>query len=246
MLDIDVQELLDGRPLALPRHDSLLLRRLTEPDFDVVLGFRASVVASVGDPEILRLMPEEESYVRESLNDQNFAIGLFSNHRLVAYNSQFWPQTDEDLRQLYIYDQTQGRAAPGEITYAGGVMVEPNLRGTGLQKLLIEARQRAAYSVGRRHHFSTVSFANHFSWRNVITTGGRVISIYEFEDPRYGHTSRMFLHQSPNPRPLADETVWVDPLDIAAQRRLLDSGHVGARFRTEACRIQIAYQREAD
>lgn len=244
MLDIDVRNLLAGKPLVLAQFDNLVLRRLAESDFGEVLAFRASVVGSVGNPEVLRLMPEEESYVRDSLDEKNFAIGLFSKDRLVAYNSQFWPQSDEDLRQLYIFDQTRTHAAPEEITYAGGVMVEPTLRGSGLQRLLIEARQLAAYSVGRRHHFSTVSFANHFSWRNVMETGGRVIAIYEFEDPRYGPTSRMFLHQSPKPRPLASEPTWVDPLDIATQRTLLASGHVGTGFRRTGNKVEIAYQIE--
>lgn len=244
MMNLDAQGLLEGTRFVLPQQDNLVLSRLNAANFEDLLLFRANVVRRVGDPDILRLMPDEETYVRDSLDQRNFAIGVFSDRQLIAYNSQFWPQNDQELRELYIYDQTQGRAKPGEITYAGGVMVDPDLRGTGLQKLLIEARRIAAYSVGRRHHFSTVSFANHYSWRNVMETGGRVISIYEFEDPRYGYTRRMFLHQSPFPRPLAEETTWVDPLDIAAQYDLLACGHVGARFRSEGKRLQIAYQKE--
>lgn len=246
MLDIDAQSLLDGTRLVLAEHDDLVLVRLTGSDYDELLAFRAAIVESVANPEILRLMPEEESYVRESLAEKNFAIGLFRGDRLVAYNSQFWPVSDADLRELYIYGQTRPHAEPREITYAGGVMIDPTLRGTGLQKSLIEARRLAAYHVGRRHHFSTVSFANPFSWRNVIETGGRIIAIFDFEDPRYGPTSRMFLHQSPTPRHLVSEAVWVDPLDIAAQRALLASGHVGAHFRSAGDKTEIAYQRQVD
>jgi len=246
MVALDIPALLAGRDIRLAETPQLVLRRLDRGDFECLRHFRAEIVAAIGDPDILRLMPEEEAYVADSLNAKNLAMGLFKRDRLVAYNSLFWPETDDDLRNLYIYDEARPRAAPREIAYAGGLMVDPLARGAGLQKLLIEVRQVTTYHVRRRHHFSTVSFANHFSWRNILEMGGRVVAVYEFEDPRYGHTRRMLTHQAPTPKALAPKEIWLAPLDIEAQRDLLVSGHVGTKFRLGSSGAEIAYQREID
>ncbi len=98
--------------------------------------------------------------------------------------------------------------------------------------------------IGRPHHFATLGFANYFSWRNTLGMGGRVVAIYEFEDPRYGPTSRMLTHRAPAPPPLADQIVWLDCLDIAGQRECLRTGLVGTEYRMSSRRAEIGYRRE--
>ncbi|WP_289295591.1 hypothetical protein [uncultured Reyranella sp.] len=239
----DVPAFLRGLDIVVKDRGDFILRRLFPSDFDCLLSFRENIVNSIGDPDILRLMPDEHSFVEAALNMGNFAIGLFDDRRMVAFNSQFWPSTDEDLHELHIYDCVRRRASASKITFAGGIMVDPEFRG-GLQKFLMEVRSTVASHVGRRHHISTVSFANPFSWRNIMEMGGRMIAIYEFDDPRYGHTSRMLMHASPKPKSLADDAIWVQSMDIEGQRVVLGRGMVGAAFRKAGSGFEIAYQTE--
>jgi hypothetical protein len=246
MTSLDVPAFLLGDQVLVKERAGLILRRLLPADFDRLLRFRADIVAAVGNPEVSRLMLDEATFVSDALDPRNFAIGLFDNDRMVAQNSQFWPSDEDDLRSLGIYEYVRRRASASQITFAGGVMVDPRLRGSGLQKFLIEVRQIVASHVSREHHISTVSFANHFSWRNIMESGGRIIAIYEFEDPRFGQTRRMFMHASPAAKPLSEDKIWLDPTDIEAQRTLLAEGMVGTTFRNAATGLEIAYQRELD
>jgi len=241
---LNVPAVLAGDRIALPRASGFTLGRLGPSDYADLRNFRAEIVESIGNPDVIRLMPDEEQYVHECLDEKNFAVGLFDNKQLVAFNSLLWPSTDDELRELHIYEFVRSRALASTIAYAGGVMVHPSLRGRGFQKLLIEVRMVVTAHVGRPHHFSVVSFANVFSWRNILEMGGRVVGLFEFTDARYGDTSRLFTHQSPAPKPLSDHTIWVDSLDIEAQRRLLTDGLVGTEFRMLGAMAQLGYRHE--
>jgi hypothetical protein len=244
MITLDVPALLAGSRTTASVGGEFTLRRLRPPDFTVLRDFRAEIVESVGDPDVIRLMPDEERYVHECLAENNFVFGLFDGDRLLAFNSSSWPATDEDLRELYIYDLVRPRAPASAIAYVGSTMVHALLRGRGVHRFLMRVRMAVSAHVGRQHHFATVSAANFHSWRNILRMGGRVIGLYEFTDPRYGETSRLFTHQSPAPKTLGDELEWVDSDAIEAQRSLLGGGLVGVEFRTLDSTAQLGYRRE--
>jgi hypothetical protein len=244
MQPTDVPVFLSGANMKLPEVPELTLRRLVPADYDLVLRFRSDIVSGLANPDQLRLMPNEEQYVEDSLKSKNFAEGLFKDGRLVAYNSLFLPNNDDDLQELHIHELVKGRASPDELAYAGGVMVDPAYRGHSLQKLLIDVRKVVMAALGRPHHFATVGFGNYFSWRNILDSGARVVEVFDFEDPRHGPTSRMFTHLSPSPPPLSAEKTWMDSLDISGQRDLLHDGHVGTEYRVLDGRADIAYQQE--
>jgi len=244
MQPFDQSGLLSGADIGLAVLPDMVLRRLDPTDYDLLLRFRTEIVSAVANPDLLRLMPKEGEYVAESLHSQNLVMGLFQDSKLLAYDSLFLPNTDADLRELYIYEHTKGRAPAAEIAFAGGLMVAPAFRGHSLQRRLIEVRQAVMEKMRRPHQFSTVGFGNYFSWRNALATGARVVDVYDFVDSRYGPTSRMFCHWNPAAPPLAVETVWLDCLDIDSQRVCLKQRLVGTCYRMSNSRAEIGYRQE--
>jgi hypothetical protein len=245
MQPFDVSAFLSGAEILLPEATGMILRRLVASDYAELLSFRSDVVSAIADPDIIRLAPNENEYVREMLHSDHVVLGLYRDNALTAFNGQFLPVTDEHLRGLLIDRHMLGRAKPSEITYAAGVMVAPQLRGQKLQALLIEARAHIMQTLGRPCHVATVAFSNHHSWRNILDSGARVISLFEFDDPRYGPTSRMLTFRTPTPPALVGETVWVDAKDFGRNRALLETGFVGTAYREHAGRLELSYRHEA-
>jgi hypothetical protein len=246
MQSLDVPGFLAGAEINLPEISDMMLRRLGPHDYNVLLRFRAEIVSAIANPDVLRLMPHEEEFVEYSVHASNLAEGIFHNGKLVAYDSLFLPNSDDDLRSLHIYEHARKRAPATNIGSVGGIMVDAVYRGRGLQRLLARIRRVVASELGRPHHFATIGFANHFSWRNGLSGGWRLIDVFDFTDPRYGPTSRMLLYRNPAPQPLSEEKIWIDPLDISRQRTLLGNGLVGTEYRMSDGRVELAYQRECD
>src|SRR5471030_1757931 len=116
MQPFDVSAFLSGVEILLPEATDMVLRRLGDSDYAELLSFRSDVVSAIADPDIIRLMPNENEYVREMLHSDHIALGLYQDNALVAFNGQFLPVTDEHLRGLLIDQHMLGRAKPGEIT----------------------------------------------------------------------------------------------------------------------------------
>src|SRR5437868_3464453 len=94
---------------------------------------------------------------------------------------------------------------------------------------LTQGRRSITQQIGRTHHFAIAAFGNHFSWRNALGNGFKVVGIVDLTDPNYGNLTRMLLRWSQEASPL--ETIWVKARDIAEQRVLVSRNFVGTTFR---------------
>lgn len=64
MIALDVSTLLAGAPVPWPSAEGLSLRRLWSSDHIVLRDFRAEIVESTGNPDVIRPMPTRSSTFR--------------------------------------------------------------------------------------------------------------------------------------------------------------------------------------
>ena len=155
------------------------LRLLTLDDLDILVAMRNEVLAHLPNPDLHMREPNEIEYLRAHLTplttnlgtapehpmERGEIIGVFDKGQLVAYGMLGLPLPDaeDNLGKLLpIPPETYCQVA-----HIAGCMVREDMRGQGLQRLLLAARLVLAKIHGRTVCAARVSMHNHASRRNM-------------------------------------------------------------------------------
>lgn len=160
------------------------LRLLQLDDLDILVAMRNEVLARLPNPDLHMREPNEIAYLQAHLTplaenlgtapehapmERGEIIGVFDKGQLVAYGMLGLPlpEAEDNLGKFLpiapeIYCQ---------VAHIAGCMVRENMRGQGLQRLLLAARLALAKIHGRTVCAARVSMHNHASRRNMQRQG---------------------------------------------------------------------------
>jgi len=216
---------------ALEPAPEFLSRELGPADLDAVETLHRQAIGPVPDPEIVK--PESRAYFESILAGRGRTIGLFRGD-LVAYGILQHDHTPKDGPHRLL-----GVAPERAVGRLAGASVRPDLRGRGLQRLLIA--ERVAIAPPDMLLFSTAAPANAPSWSNLVAAGFNITDIQMF----FGGYAR-YLMVRDGSAPEVGATVVVDPLDFERQWALFKLGWRGyGRSRLERGTVGVLFARPA-
>lgn len=160
------------------------MRLLQLDDVDMLVNMRNEVLARLPNPDLYMPEPNEMAYLQAYLTplsasldgasstqpmERGEIIGVFDKGQLVAYGMLGLPLAeDEDNFARFLPVAAENYC---EVAHITGCMVRENMRGQGLQRLLLAARMALAKIHGRSVCAAQVSMHNHTSRRNMQRQG---------------------------------------------------------------------------
>ena len=169
------------------------LRRLVPSDLAALLQLQDDVLADIQGPLLRANSPE---VFQDCLQNQ-FVLGAIREGRLVAAGILLDVGQEDENIQTYLSRDSDAIEASCNLKL---VLVEPNSRGFGVAKLIVEQLEREASLRGRRHILCTIHPKNRLSQRlfgglgyrrrkRVVTSYG-VRYVFELELPTPNSTRR--------------------------------------------------------
>lgn len=151
------------------RGEMELTVRLIRPDeVDLVMNLQARVHAHMPDPSLLAA--EDREQVEESVGP-DACLGIFDGDRIIAFALMVANRESEERNT----GQKNGYP-PEECVSFDTAFVDPDYRGLGMQKYLLEVREQIARQMGAKRALVTVAPQNVHSLRNVQGFGFEVIA----------------------------------------------------------------------
>jgi len=141
----------------------LLVRLLRPDEVDAAVALQDRVYACMPDRSLLALTGREE--IEES-TEKDVCIGVFDGERLAAFAMMVVNRVSETRNT----GQKNG-FPPEECVSFDTAFVDPDYRGLGLQRCLLQAREDVARQLGAKYALVTVAPENEFSLRNVMGQG---------------------------------------------------------------------------
>lgn len=197
------------------------LRFLGRNDLPELNAFRDRIFA--GLPDIDAYYPEDPEFAGWHLAERGRTLGVLCEGQLmgcavIGIPLDGMPNFAADIPDLGL--------DPLAVAHMCSCMVDPRLRGQGLQRLLVSMRVMLAVGLGRPHLLTRVAVINHVSLTNMLACDfvlRRVIVMH-------GTRLRYVLHRNltaPPPRWVAAEAIAVPLADIERQRDVLAHGLAG-------------------
>lgn len=162
---------------------TLTLRTLRPDEVDIVLALQSRVHENMPDPSLLAETDRDE--IAESVQ-LDACLGAFDGARLAAF-------------ALMVVNRESARRNTGqknglnplECVSFDTAFVDPDYRGLGLQKYLLDAREEIARQLGAKYALVTVDPKNEFSLNNILSRGFEIIARKQL----YGGLDRYVLRK---------------------------------------------------
>lgn len=206
-----------GEAVSIPYR----LRFLGPDDLPALESFRSFIFDQL--PDIDAYFPETPEFAGLHLGERGVTLGLEAEGRLIACAIVGLPQPG---MPAFVEDLPQPRPALPTTAHMASCMVHPDVRGNGLQRLLVGMRALYALGAGRPHLFSRVALSNPLSLSNLLAGGFVVRRVLTMHSGRL----RYLLHRDMGSAPPAwvpgSERVFAIP-EVEEQRAVIEAGWVG-------------------
>lgn len=211
------------------------VRFLGPDDLAELVSFRDTIFA--GLPDIDAYFPEVPEFAAWHLAERGRTLGVLSEGRLIGCAVIGVPRTgmpnfSDDIPELGV--------PPLVVTHLCSCMIDPLVRGNGLQRLLVSLRLMVALGLGRPHVFTRVAVINRISLANMLACGlvlRRIIVMH-------GTRLRYVLHgdfSAPNVAWEPRQEVTAAASDIERQKDLLRQGLVGVAARGKGAAGELVF-----
>ncbi|MGI4862221.1 MAG: GNAT family N-acetyltransferase [Janthinobacterium lividum] len=170
-------------PAAAGRRPPLRMRRLTPRHAVAIMALRARVLAALARPDLYAAEADEAGFIARHCGPAGITLGIFDGETLVAYGMLYLPDADADATghagMTASHPSHPSHASRRNATERAAIaelsscMVDPDWRGRGLQRRLIEARLRWGVRHGARRFRVVVAPHNAASRRNLRMAGFR-------------------------------------------------------------------------
>ncbi|MBB6309580.1 hypothetical protein [Xanthobacter tagetidis] len=211
---------------------TLTWRPLGPPDLPAIEALHRRAIGAAG-PDVVK--PEGPDFFPGILGGRGKAVGAFEGDHLIAYGilQHVLPDADDPRPLLGLPDSVLR-------VKLAGASVEPEARGRGLQRALIEERvalARATFKDTPILIYATSAPANVASWSNLMAANFtvRAVKLYYGGYPRY-----VMVHESVT-QDLDGSEVILDPADLDGQRHFLAQGWRGSKMVRDQGGVRIAY-----
>lgn len=214
------------------------LRRLGPADLPALLALQKTVIQDL--PAGFLLAKDETalgSYV-DGTRGVAFGIvdaGVLRAAALLRVPSAAYPNPESDPRFPIVPDEDW----PTHAAFLENAMVEPEARGRGYQRALLDARIAQASAAGMRWICSGTDLRNQVSWTNLLRRGFVIGGLIE-RDGR----SVIGLVRALGPKPIAAnprDRATIPAQEAALHVAALRAGYVGVRM----AGATVIYQRRA-
>ena len=164
---------------------------------------------------------ETDQFFADHLDACGQIFGAFDGDRLIAYCVLGLPrETDPNFG-------TDHHLSPdllGQVAHIDGVAVDPQWRGQGWQRRMVEHRIEIARKCGRTIALSTVAPTNFPSLISTVSTGLAIHGLIA----KFGGNRFLLRPDQDAKFPSApDSAIWCASDDLATCRKLLDDGLIG-------------------
>lgn len=161
----------------------LLLRAVHAGEVDKVLQLQQRVHDHMPDPSLLAMTDGEEIAESTALD---VCLGAFDGDRLAAFALMVVNRESPDRNT----GQKNGMN-PLECVSFDTAFVDPDYRGMGLQRCLLQIRNEIALQLGAKYALVTVDPKNEYSLNNILSQGFEIIA----RKPLYGGLDRYVLRK---------------------------------------------------
>ena len=226
----------------------VLVRTLSEADFNALIAIRRQVAAGLADVDCYVLEPEH--FVRAHLGERGETVGLFAYDRLIAFAMLGSPHYDGLNRPMAADPMAADPMADalrlpaterGAVAHLASSMVLPGWRGGGLHKWLIRYRLARCAALGRRHVMAMVSPRNVASWHNLMRHGLTIRAIAPLEGDRLRYILYRDLRGEEADGPQGAE--YASLADLNRQRALLATGYRGVGMTRAGGDVRLLYRK---
>lgn len=146
----------------------LVVRLVTPDEVDKVMALQRRVHENMPDPSQLAETGRDE--IAESTR-LDVCLGVFDGDRLAAFAlmvaNRESPSRNTGQKNGFI---------PRECVSFDTAFVDPDYRGLGMQRYLLQARDEIAVQLGAKYALVTVDPKNEFSLRNILSQGFEIIA----------------------------------------------------------------------
>jgi len=221
--------------------------KLSADHLDAVTALHKAVHADLPDDKKSFLMSKDATTFQKHLDRGNVILGCVYEGRLIAQSLMTLPDAQH---QSELLNDMIAPPRPENTAILGGMVVHPDYRGNGLQKIMLAARISLAHAIGRKDIVSSADIGNMASWQNLLRKGLEIDAIGARKDGTlryifYGKTEELLKEKHTH----ANEENTIALIEcsraaIGAQKRLLRKGYKGTGF--DAGQETIKFSLKAD
>lgn len=146
---------------------SIIIKKCTTNDVDSIYDIQNIVIDNFKEEEKGYFLPfEKETFLRiidNPINDGEI-YGVFIENKMIAWIFLSVSNRMEELKQMI-------PNLEGDCADIDGVIVLPEYRGYGLQKMLVKYLEKMAVEKGIKNIIAEVTFGNVYSLRNLKDLG---------------------------------------------------------------------------
>lgn len=197
------------------------VRFLGVDDLPELIAFRERIFS--GLPDIDAYFPEDPEFVGWHLAERGRTLGVLCRGRLMACAVIGIPLTG---MPSFAADVPDLGIDPLLAAHMCSCMVDRELRGQGVQRLLVSMRVLLAVGLGRPHLLTRVAVVNHVSLANMLGCGFLLRRIIVMHGTRLRYVLHRDLTAVPQRWDIAD-AVAVPVADVERQRLALADGLAG-------------------
>lgn len=154
-------------------NEELQLSKLSLKDLNNVLALQEKIISALPEEQKYFTLHRSKEEFAKALSSQNLHMfGIYVGKNLVAQSILNFPE-DNCLRDIPEFVKEYKNS---EIAIYQAVLVDPDYRGLGLMKRMLQAREDMAVLSGKKVAICKIAAANHFSWKNAIKHGMEIVT----------------------------------------------------------------------
>ena len=155
-------------------NNELLLKKLDIKDLKSLIDLQDKIIADLKDDEQHFILHRTASDFLNALeSDSMYVFGLYDGDRLVSQSILSLPQ-DNDKREISEFLSNEKNS---DLAVYKAVLVDPEYRGRGLMKRMLQIREDAAILNGRRIAITQIAADNPASWINALRYGMQITKV---------------------------------------------------------------------
>lgn len=169
--------------------EQFIIEKAAPDDSNAIYALMESVSASIHDKNLF--VADTPEWVQRHIKRDGFTLIArhIKNGQLMAYLIVRYPRYDSDNLGL---DMHLEQEALLKVAHMESVVVSPDARGHGLQRLLLTHAEKLLQDTSICHLMATVAPENPASLKSFITNGYTVVCTKE----KYGGRLRHILHKA--------------------------------------------------
>lgn len=157
---------MNNEELVLKKLDITDLKNLIDLQDKIIKGFKP-------DEQHFILHRTAKDFIKALENDSTYVFGLYDGERLVSQSILSLPK-DNETRELAEFADDMKNS---ELAIYKAVLVDPDYRGRGLMKRMLQIREDTAKVNGRNTAITQIAADNPASWVNAIQYGMQITKV---------------------------------------------------------------------